>query len=77
MECMSRVLVPVTATGTHGIRTTNRGSERCTHLFDCTFLRADGVAILELVLCEVELRYGDPVPNLMDCSLKLGLGNGH
>ena len=77
MECLSRVLVPAAAPGTHRIRTKNRGSERCTHLLDCTFLRADGIPILELVLRKVELGYGDPVLNLMDCSFKLGLGNRH
>lgn len=50
---------------------------KATHLLDGSFLRADSVPILELVLCKVELRHGDPVLNLMDRSLKLRLANGH
>jgi hypothetical protein len=59
------------------IHTGDRESERRTHLLDSAFLRADGVPILELVLCKVELRHGDPVLYLMDRSLKLCLANGH
>ena len=48
-----------------------------THLLDSTFLCADSVPIFELVLCKVELGYGDPALYLINRSIKLGPANGH
>ena len=52
------------------------GSGRA-HLFDNALPGADGVPIVELVLRKVELGSFSSVLNLVDCSLKLGLAEGH
>ena len=48
-----------------------------TYLLDDALAGADRVPIVELMLGKVELRYIGPVLDLVDCSLKLGLSNGH
>jgi hypothetical protein len=52
-----------------------RNSE--TYFFDDALPCADGVPIVELVLRKVELGGFDPVLNLIDRSLKLGLVDNH
>jgi hypothetical protein len=48
-----------------------------THLLDNALPSVDGVPIVELLLRKIELGYFGPMLNLIDCSLKLCLAEGH
>ena len=71
------MLAPSTPTKRHRISPRMTMGSGEAHLFDNALPGADGIPIVELVLRKVELGCFSSVLNLIDCSLKLGLAEGH